>query len=133
MLSADEYARLLKLASTPTIALVESGKPDTCLISYSSKWVIDFGATDHMTSNSSLFTTFQSHPSTFIVTLADESKSCVLRLDTINLIPLGFQKGIDVIVLLFDDTLCLLMLHFFRLPRFPFLQPLLVRGRMMIY
>ena len=37
-----------------------------------------------MTGNSSLFTTFQSHPSTFIVTLANGSKSCVLGSGTIN-------------------------------------------------
>ena len=44
-----------------------------------------------------------------------------------------FKKGIDVIVLLFDDTLYLLMLQFLRLPRFPFLLMLLVMGKMMIY
>ena len=36
VLSADEYAKLSKLASTPTIAFVESSKPDTCLMSVSS-------------------------------------------------------------------------------------------------
>ena len=36
VLSADEYAKLLKPASTPTTALAESGKPDTFLISSSS-------------------------------------------------------------------------------------------------
>ena len=41
-----------------------------------------------MTGNSSLFTTFQPHPSPSTVTLADGSKSCVLGLDTINPIPL---------------------------------------------
>ena len=85
MLSADEYAKLLKSASTPTTALAESGKPDTCLMSSSSNWVIDFRATDH---NSSLFTTFQSHPSISTVTLADGSKSCVLGSSTINPSPL---------------------------------------------
>ena len=49
---------------------------------------IDSRATNHMTSNSSLFTTFHSHPSTCTVTLEDGSKSCVLRLDTINPTPL---------------------------------------------
>ena len=38
--------------------------------------------------NSSLFTMFQSHPSTSTVTLADGSTSCVLRLGTIPSIPL---------------------------------------------
>ena len=88
VLSAYEYAKLLKSASTPIIALAESSKPNTCLMFSSSKWVIDFGSTDHMISNSSLFTTFQSHPSTSTVTLAYGSKSCVLRSSTINPTPL---------------------------------------------
>ena len=41
-----------------------------------------------MTGNSSLFTTFQSHPSTSTVTLVDGSKSCVRGSGTINLTPL---------------------------------------------
>ena len=41
-----------------------------------------------MIGNSSLFTTFQSHPSTSTITLADVSTSCVLRLGTIHLTPL---------------------------------------------
>ena len=50
--------------------------------------VIDFGVTDHMTGNSSLFTTFQSHPSISTVTLTNRSTSCVLRSWTIHLTPL---------------------------------------------
>ena len=88
MLFADEYAKLLKPVSTPTTALAESGKPDPCLMSSSSNWVINSRATDHMTGNSSLFTTFQSHPSTSTVTLVDGCKSCVLGSDTINPTPL---------------------------------------------
>ena len=34
-------------------------------------------------------------------------------------VTLMFKKGIDVIVLLFDNTLCLLMLHFLEYPFFP--------------
>ena len=41
-----------------------------------------------MTINSSLFTTFQSHPSTSTVTLADGSTSCVLGSGTIHPSPL---------------------------------------------
>ena len=41
-----------------------------------------------MTGNSSLFTMFQSHPSSSIVTLADGSTSCVLGSVTIHLTPL---------------------------------------------
>ena len=41
-----------------------------------------------MTGNSNLFTTFQSHPSTSTVTLANGSTSCVLRSVTIHPTPL---------------------------------------------
>ena len=41
-----------------------------------------------MTSNSSLFVTFQSHPSPSTITLADGSTSCVLRSWTIHSTPL---------------------------------------------
>ena len=93
VLFADEYAKLLKPTTTPTAALAKSGKPDTCLMSSSSNWVMDSRATDHMIGNSSLFTTFQSHPSTSTVALADGSKSCVLGFGIINptsLIPLTY-------------------------------------------
>ena len=82
------YQKSLKFAFTSIATLVESGKTNTCFISSYSTWVIDFGATDHMTSNSSFFTTFQSHPSTSTVTLADGSTSCVLGSKTIHLNPL---------------------------------------------
>ena len=74
----------LKGVSTPSTMLVGSSKPNTCLISSSSKWVIDSRATDHMTSNSSLFTKFQPHPSTSTVTLGDGSTYCVLWSGTIH-------------------------------------------------
>ena len=41
-----------------------------------------------MAGNFSLFTTFQPHPSTFTVTLADGSTSCVLGSGTIHSTPL---------------------------------------------
>ena len=53
------YQKSLQSPSTPDSAIAESGNPNTCLVSSSSsEWVIDFGATYHMTSNSSLFSTF---------------------------------------------------------------------------
>ena len=52
------------------------------------QWIIDSGATNHMTGNSSLFTTFQSHHSTSTVTFVDGSTSCVLGSRTIPLTPL---------------------------------------------
>ena len=56
-----------------------------------------------------------------------------LDLKSLKSIFVGYSCGIGVIVSLFDVTLCLLMLHSFRLPRFPFLLLLLVKGRVMIY
>ena len=82
------YQKSLKSASTSITTLVESVKTNICLISFSSKWVIDSGATYHMTGNSSLFTTFLPHPSTSTITLADGSTSCVLGSWTIHPTPL---------------------------------------------
>ena len=74
----------LKSPSTLITAIAESGNLNKCLVSSSSsEWVIDSRATDHMTGNSSLFSTFQSHPLTPSANLADGSQSCVLRSDTI--------------------------------------------------
>ncbi|KAL6328839.1 hypothetical protein AAG906_003856 [Vitis piasezkii] len=50
----SQYQDALK-ASTPVSALAESGK--TCLVSSSNKWIIDSGATDHMTGNHKTFST----------------------------------------------------------------------------
>ena len=80
-------------SSTSTViltdgTLVESSKTDTCFIFSSSTWVIDFVVTEHMTGNSSLFTTFQSHSSTSTVILTDGSTSCVLGSGTIHPTPL---------------------------------------------
>ena len=78
------YQDLSRSPSTPITAIAKSGNPNKCLVSSSSsEWVIDSGATDHMTGNSSLFSTFQSQPSPSTVTLADGSHSCVLGSGTI--------------------------------------------------
>ena len=78
----------LKSVSTPSTMLAGSSKPNTCLVSFSSKSVIDSGATDHMTGNSSLFTMFQPHHSTSTVSLTDGSTSCGLGSGTIHPTPL---------------------------------------------
>ena len=78
------YQESLKSPSTLITAIAESGNLNTCLVSSSSyEWVIDSGVTYHMTSNSSLFATFQSQPSTSTVTLAYGSHSSVLGSSTI--------------------------------------------------
>ena len=88
------YHESLKSPCTPITTSVESCNSNKCLVSSSSsEWVIDYGATDHMICNSSIFSTFQSQPSTSIVTLADRSQSCVLGSGTIfptPSIPLSF-------------------------------------------
>ncbi|RVW51817.1 Retrovirus-related Pol polyprotein from transposon TNT 1-94 [Vitis vinifera] len=65
----SQYQDALK-ASTPVNALAESGK--TCLVSSSNKWIIDSGATNHMTGNHKTFSTFRTH-SAPPVTVADGS------------------------------------------------------------
>ncbi|XP_057991209.1 uncharacterized protein LOC110665835 isoform X5 [Hevea brasiliensis] len=45
----SQYQASLKPTSSPVTAIAESGKSTACLVSSSSKWVIDSGATDHMT------------------------------------------------------------------------------------
>ena len=79
------YQKSLKSASTSITTLVKSSKTYTCFISSSSTWVIDSGATNRMTCNSSLFIMFQSHPSTSFVALADGLTSCVLGSGIIHL------------------------------------------------
>ena len=78
------YQKSLKSVSTPISTLAKPGKTNTCFLSSSSTWVIDSGVTDHMTDNSSLYTTFQSYLATSTVSLADGSTSCVLGSGTIH-------------------------------------------------
>ena len=55
------YQKSLQSPYTPVTTIAESGNPNTCLVSSSSsEWVSDSRATDHMTGNSSLFSTFRS-------------------------------------------------------------------------
>ena len=82
------HQKSLQSAFTSISTLVKSGKTNTCFISSSSTWVIDYRVTDHMTGNSSLFTTFQSHSFTSIVTPTYRSTSYVLGSGTIHLTPL---------------------------------------------
>lgn len=54
---------------THVTAFVESG--NTCLVSSSHKWVMDFGATDHMSGNLNIFSTFLSHTASSYVIITD--------------------------------------------------------------
>lgn len=62
----------------------ESG---SCLFSSANKWVIDSGASDHMTGNSNIFSDFSTHASVAHVTIADGSTTKVLGSGTVNLSP----------------------------------------------
>lgn len=71
----------------PTAAFAEKGNPNTCLLSCASKWVIDSGASDHMTGNPTLFSSLDKHTSSSHVTIADGSTPHVLGSGTIELTP----------------------------------------------
>ena len=78
------YQESLKSPSTQITAIAELGNPNKCLVySSSSELVIDSRTTYHMVGNSSLLSTFQSQPSTSIVTMADGLQSYVLGSSTI--------------------------------------------------
>ena len=66
----DSKTHIIKIIPTSSVA-AETGK--TCLISSSYKWVIDSGATDHMTGNPHIFTSFRSHKAPSPVIIADGS------------------------------------------------------------
>ena len=74
LISAEEFAKFqhnqesLKSSSTMITSVAVLGKPNTCLVSSSSKQVIDSGAIYHMIGICSIFSSFQSHLSTSIVT-----------------------------------------------------------------
>ena len=71
-------------SSNPIASTADIGNTK-CLLTSSTKWVIDFGTTIHMTGNSSLFFTPLSPAFFPFVTLTDGSKSSILGSDTVNL------------------------------------------------
>ncbi|XAR65843.1 hypothetical protein NMG60_11011814 [Bertholletia excelsa] len=81
---AEEYAQFsqyqapLKSTQSPITAFAESGNSTSCLVSSSSKWIIDSRITNHMTGNSSLLTNLQPHTTFSFVTLTNESKSSIM-------------------------------------------------------
>ncbi|XP_071739152.1 uncharacterized protein [Rutidosis leptorrhynchoides] len=88
-ISANEHAEYTRLKesvkpTTSTVAFAETCN-DTCLLSSTSKWVIDSGASDHMTGNNHLYSDFNTHSS--YVTIANGTTSLVLGSGTINLTP----------------------------------------------
>lgn len=78
------YQESLKNSSLYIISLVEIGNPNTCFISSSTQRVVNYGSTDNMIGNSSLFSISQSSISPTFVTLADEFTSSIIRYGTVH-------------------------------------------------
>ena len=68
--------------TTPARALTESG--NKCLISSSSNWIIDSGATDHMAGNPKIISEFRSHKVPSSVTIADGSSYTIEDLESLT-------------------------------------------------
>lgn len=94
LVSADEFAKFIQyreslIKSTSVNAFAESDK--ICLIASSNKWVIDSGATNHMTGNPNIFSSFRPHKAPSPVTVADGS--------TCNSVGYGTVKPTSIITL----------------------------------
>ncbi|MCR2847985.1 hypothetical protein, partial [Heyndrickxia coagulans] len=81
-ISAEDFAQFQQyqasLKSVSISNITQPGKPTTCFVSSPNEWVIDSSASNHMTGNPSLLSSFKPNSSTSIITLADESKSRAL-------------------------------------------------------
>ena len=84
LISKTEYDSFLQRATTSSSLLIASG--NTCLHSSSSPyWVIDSGASDHITSNSSLLSHTSSPCSPSFVTVANGTKTHVQGKGTVTI------------------------------------------------
>uniref|UniRef100_A0A2N9H3N1 Integrase catalytic domain-containing protein n=1 Tax=Fagus sylvatica TaxID=28930 RepID=A0A2N9H3N1_FAGSY len=89
LISKAEYDSILQRASSSS--MVASG--NTCLHSSSSpSWVIDSGASDHMTGNSSLLSNISDPCSPFSVTVANGTKTPVQGIGTVSTPNLTFSN-----------------------------------------
>jgi hypothetical protein len=89
LISKAEYDSILQRASS--YSMVASG--NTCLHSSSnSSWVIDSGASDHMTGNSSLLSNISDPCSPFSVTVANGTKTPVQGIGTVSTPNLTFSN-----------------------------------------
>uniref|UniRef100_A0A2N9E974 Uncharacterized protein n=1 Tax=Fagus sylvatica TaxID=28930 RepID=A0A2N9E974_FAGSY len=90
LISKTEYDSILQRASSSS--MVPSG--NTCLHSSSSpSWVIDLGASDHMTSNFSLLSNISNPSSPFSVTVANDTKTPVQGIGTVSTPDLTFPMS----------------------------------------
>ncbi|CAH1412365.1 unnamed protein product [Lactuca virosa] len=86
---AKENARFFGYENlhSPVASFVEMDGCTKCLLSSTSKWVTDSGASDHMTGNHHLLSDFRTHTSTSHVTIFDGSTPQVLEFGTVDLGP----------------------------------------------
>lgn len=101
---AEEFAIISyqKLVKEPITVNVFTQSNKTCLIASSNKQVIDLGATNHMTGDPNVFSSFQSHKALSPITIADGS--------TCNSVGYGIVKPTSSITL--SSVLSLPMLAF---------------------
>nr|XP_009774370.1 PREDICTED: uncharacterized protein LOC104224418 isoform X2 [Nicotiana sylvestris] len=74
ILVSDEFLEFLQYHKSikESSSITSFAGPDkTCLITSSNKWVIDSGATNHMTDNPNIFSSFRSHKAPSSLTVAD--------------------------------------------------------------
>ena len=81
-LSGEDYEKFLQYQSAqqahhPVASLAQSGKRPTCLLSTSNPWILDSGASDHMSGNPKVFSHLRFSHSLPYVTLADGSQTKV--------------------------------------------------------
>lgn len=100
----SQYIRASKNSSHQMTTLGGSNNTNTCLHSSSSKWVIDFGATNHMAGNLGLLSTFSSISSSMLV---DGSVIFALSSSIIYPIPLLFHSFFfDLFKIFFQFNSC---------------------------
>ena len=77
----EEFARYsqFQASQSSTASIVQTGNSVACLSDSKSKWVIDSGATDHMTGNAGILSSFQSPTRSFSVKLANRSATPVVE------------------------------------------------------
>ena len=87
LVSANEYAKFSQFQKSlkePISVTTFAESRKTCLFSSSNKWVIDSGATNHMTGNSNMFSSFQSHKALSPVMVADGSTCNIVGSGTVK-------------------------------------------------
>ena len=100
-----EYAKLITRYQE-SLALSSPVPTATCnnvtgLVSSSSKWIIDSGATDHMIGNHHLFSTYAPYANASIITIANGSNFCVIGSGSVHPTPpIHLPSVLNVLTLL---------------------------------